>query len=390
MPRPRKTKPNHGNVYEVKVTTGKTLTGKLIRKSFYSSISKADAKAQAEQYLIESKAADLAGEVFVREGVNFQTWAEKWLSTYKRGKVKDNTYEGTYRNPTENHLIPYFGNALLTDIRPIDVQAFFDQKGKKYSLESMRKMRACLRTIFETAVENDLCRKNPVTRNLVLKSAVPTAEKRTYTQEQYDVVHAFAETHPFGLPILVLLETGMSRSELLGLRWEDFDEKEGLLHIHEGLVDQKDTATGKWATVSDGLKNSYRERVVPIGRELVRRIALSPKVVSVGGNVKHGIPPTPKITAFIFHSPQGGPYSPKNWVNRVYKPFMAALVATHPDVPALNPHELRHTRATLWKDQKVDLFSIAKLLGHSDLEMLVKRYAHNNVDALKEALGLAK
>ena len=77
-----------------------------------------------------------------------------------------------------------------------------------------------------------------------------------------------------------------------------------------------------------------------------------------------------------------------NWTNRVFKPFMRDLQKSYPDVPALNPHELRHTRATLWKDDGVDLFSIAKLLGHSDLDMLAKRYAHNNVDTLKRALGL--
>lgn len=388
MPRPRRSKPNHGNLYEVKITIGKTITGKLIRKSFYSSISKADAKAQAEQYLITAKAAELVGEVFVQKDVDFRTWAEKWLETYKKGKVKDNTYDGTYRNPTEKHLIPYFGSALLTDIRPIDVQAFFNEKGKTSSLEGLKKMRTCLRAIFDTAVENDLCRKNPVTKNLILKSEVAPIEKRTYTQEQYDVVHAFAETHPSGLPILVLLETGMSRSELLGLKWEDFDKKERLIHIQNGLVEQKDAETGKWTTVSDGLKNEYRERVIPIGKELAARIELAPRVVNVGGNAKLGIPPTPKITTFIFHAPHGGAYAPKNWVRRVYQPFMEDLVAAHPEIPALNPHELRHTRATLWKDQKVDLFSIAKLLGHSDLDMLAKRYAHNNIDSLKEALGL--
>jgi hypothetical protein len=60
--------------------------------------------------------------------------------------------------------------------------------------------------------------------------------------------------------------------------------------------------------------------------------------------------------------------------------------AVHPDIPILNPHELRHTRATLWKDDGVDLYTIAKLLGHVDLDMLSKRYAHNSIAALKKAL----
>lgn len=249
-------------------------------------------------------------------------------------------------------------------------------------------MRACLRAIFETAIDNDLCRKNPVTKTIVLHSAVQESEKRVFTKEQYDTAHAFAETHPDGLGILVLMETGISRSELLGLRWEDFDPAAGLLYIRQGLVQQKDSQTGKVITVSSGLKNDHRKRVIPLHPNLVARLAAKPRVVHVGGNAKKGTAPLPVITEYIFHAPSGGPFTPMNWTNRVFKPFMDALHAKHPEVPPLNPHELRHTRATLWKDDGVDLFSIAKLLGHADLDMLAKRYAHNNIDTLKKALGL--
>ena len=50
MGRPKKEKPNHATgMYEVKVTIGHTFDGKPIRKSFYSSTSKAAAKAKAEE-----------------------------------------------------------------------------------------------------------------------------------------------------------------------------------------------------------------------------------------------------------------------------------------------------------------------------------------------------
>jgi hypothetical protein len=44
MGRPKKEAPNHGGLYEVKVTIGKGIDGKTIRKSFYSPVSKRDAK----------------------------------------------------------------------------------------------------------------------------------------------------------------------------------------------------------------------------------------------------------------------------------------------------------------------------------------------------------
>ena len=101
-----------------------------------------------------------------------------------------------------------------------------------------------------------------------------------------------------------------------------------------------------------------------------------------------GIPPTMIETEYIFHSSTGGMLSPTNWYKRNYKTFMASVIAQHPEIPFLTPHELRHTRATLWKDAGVDLFSIAKLMGHADLDMLAKRYAHNNVETLRKALQI--
>ena len=119
MPRPKKEKPNHGNLYEVKITIGKTLDGKLIRKSFYSEISKADAKKQAEQWKIDQAVAEQSGESFVTQDVTFREWAKKWLETYKRPNVRPNTFQNSCLNPVDKHLIPYFGDARLRDIRPI-------------------------------------------------------------------------------------------------------------------------------------------------------------------------------------------------------------------------------------------------------------------------------
>jgi len=88
----------------------------------------------------------------------------------------------------------------------------------------------------------------------------------------------------------------------------------------------------------------------------------------------------------IFYSPEGKPYQPNNWANRVYQPFMRALHKQYPDIPELSPHELRHTRATLWIAQGIDPYMVARLLGHSDLKMLTKIYDHTSEETLRNAL----
>ena len=62
-------------LYEYKGTVGKDMSGKAIRKSFYSSISLDDAKKQHAQYMIEQKAAEITGTVFVETGTTFAEMA---------------------------------------------------------------------------------------------------------------------------------------------------------------------------------------------------------------------------------------------------------------------------------------------------------------------------
>ena len=58
------------------------------------------------------------------------------------------------------------------------------------------------------------------------------------------------------------------------------------------------------------------------------------------------------------------------------------------DIPILNPHELRHTRASIWVNESKNLFAIADQMGWSDLDILRKRYAHGDINQLRKQLDL--
>lgn len=374
--------------FEHKITLGKDWEGKLVRKSFYSSKSKADAKKKAEKYRAQYELELLCGGDSQKKKTLFKDWAYKCLDLYKRPYVKGNTYSGTYLQPVKLHLIPAFGNMALDDIRPFHIQAYINCMSEKYKPETVRKDFTVLSFIMQHAVDNGICRANPANKSIHLPK-IERSDKKVYTQSQYDIAYEFAKKHPDGLSIMLMMATGISRSELLGLTWEDFDAVAGVLSINQGLVAYQNLEDKSWVMESNGLKNEYRRRSIPIiDKELVKRLAEKPREISYKPHgSKEYITVTPK---HIFHSPEGKPYQPNNWNNRVFIPFMKALHEAHPEVPILSAHELRHTIATLWIGCGIDPYMAARLLGHSDITMLLKRYEHTQVDTLRSVLEKAK
>ena len=65
---------------------------------------------------------------------------------------------------------------------------------------------------------------------------------------------------------------------------------------------------------------------------------------------------------------------------------MRELQKAHPEIPTLSAHELRHTRASLWIAGGMEPYMAARLLGHTDLKMLLKIYDHTNVETLRKAM----
>lgn len=372
MGRPKKEKPNRVNgIYEVKVTIGHDPMGRPIRKSFYSKISKEAAKAKAEQFKVDQAVYDITGETPQSNDIAFSAWAEKVLESLK-GTVKDSTYDFHYCIPVMKHLIPYFKSARMNRIRRIDIQNYFNSIQHDYSLETMKIHKMILHKIFESAVQNDIIHKNPCD-SIKLISKKEKTKKSTYTQEQCDLVMRYATSHRYGLDIILMLSYGITRSELLGIQWDDIDMEKMTLHIQHGVTDVKNSVTGKMEVVIGKPKNDFRDRLIPLHQF----------VVDLLKQRKHE-------STFVFCNGKGNVQSPRTWSRRHYDVFMRDMHSYYAkqkiDVPILKPHELRHTRATLWVNSGANLFAIANVLGHADLEMLRKRYAHNDVEATRKLL----
>lgn len=387
MARPKKEQPNRADgLYEVKRIVGHKMDGEPIRKSFYSSISKADAEAKYMQYKLEHEIANITGEGFKERDVTFAVWARKWMLTI-RGTVKDSTYALTYVNSVENHLIPYFGASYLSDIQQINVQSYFSNAGQKLAKETLKKIYRCLYQIMESAIDNNLLNRNPC-RNIKLTSNIKPIVKQVYSEEDVSRLIEYARTHRYGLEIETLVRLGLSRSELLGIQWDDIDCDNQILHIKHGVADVKNSITGKMEVVVGEPKTEYRVRDVPLPKDLVQAIQNKPRYVKIRSKQSQKT----VETDFVFHNAQGQVCSPRTWSRRHYDVFMSDMHTYYLnrdiDMPILTPHELRHTCASLFVNSDKNLYAIATLLGWADLKMLKERYAHPDINAIRSNLEL--
>jgi integrase len=127
----------------------------------------------------------------------------------------------------------------------------------------------------------------------------------------------------------VLIATGLRRSELLGLRWSDFDADAGAITITGKVVRE----TGKGLICVDATKTAAGRRTLPLPKFAVDMLALRRAKPYLG---EHDV---------IFASTAGTLRDPNNF-GRCWRTVRDEL-----GVPEVTTHSFRKTVATLIDDE---------------------------------------
>jgi integrase len=146
-------------------------------------------------------------------------------------------------------------------------------------------------------------------------------------------------------PILVLaLNTGMRRGEILGLKWHDIDFKRDIITL-------LDTKNGEKREV-------YMNEQVKTALIRVRKNPVSP---------------------YIFCDKDGKPY------HDIRKSFWTVLRKS--GIKDFHFHDLRHTFASHLVMSGIDLNTVRELMGHKDIRMTL-RYSHLSPSYKRSAIDL--
>lgn len=296
--------------------------------------------------------------------MTLKAWIPTWLSQYKRGTMKGTSYhqlELLVRQIPDDLL-----DLPLSEIKPMELQAFFNCFASHYSKSYVDKMRVMIRGLFRTALENDLVKKDPMV--YVRVPSVAEQQRESFTSEEVKLITTYAmsyNNHRVAVAILTLLFTGLRRGELLGLKWDDLHGN--ILTVNRAVF----IDNGRPCVVEGSAKTKTSLRVIPLIPEL-----------------EYLIRGLPRRGEYIFSNTKGGLIHPRNF-SRSYESFFARLREAEPSVRFLSPHCCRHSFATLSLTSGANLRTIQQLMGHADIKTTA-RYMHPDLSIMTSAIQQMK
>jgi integrase len=171
------------------------------------------------------------GQRIDRDEQTVKEFLTRWLA-WKEGHVRARTLDG-YKGYIERHIYPALGKSPLVALRVEDVQGMLDKRKGTMAPQSVKKLRDILRNAL-----NDAVRWGEVERNVAALARIPRQEYKrveALTSKQAAALLKQVEGDRLEALYILSLATGLRRSEVLGLRWEDIDLEERTLEVRRGL-----------------------------------------------------------------------------------------------------------------------------------------------------------
>ncbi len=325
-------------------------------KKRYRSEAVRGTRAQAERRLTEIlREIDMGSSVPKPSGLTVGEYLEGWLRDPMEARVRLRTLEG-YQLHVRGNIVPRIGAVPLgrLTVRQVqDMEADLLRSGGRDGRGLSPRTVIHVHRVLYTALKHAL-RLELVSRNVAAAVQPPRAPRyqaRTLTWDEARSFFAGVPNQLFRSIFLLAFQTGLRRSEILGLQWRDVDLSGGFLSVRRGLV--KLSSDG--AVLND--PKSGRGRVVDLGSDAIR--GLRSHLESFPGNGN-----------FVFCHSGGEPLQPAS----VSKAFQRA--ASDAGLEGLRFHDLRHTHASLMLAEGVHLKVVSERLGHSSIAITADTYSH--------------
>ncbi|WP_373069889.1 tyrosine-type recombinase/integrase [Sulfurimonas sp.] len=274
---------------------------------------------------------DLVKEVFIDKSKHLK---RKTLKAYATAKDK--------------HILPYFGDKMVTDIKPIDIKNFQDDLvAKGLNSSSIRFPRVILKEAFNLAILSEHIISNPIVMVGVPKIKKKEQKPKPFTLDEIDLILSSA-AGPLRNFLGISFFTGMRSGELLALKWEDVDFETETITINK--------------TIADGAINSAKtkssERDIEMIPQVIEFFKAQQLVTFLNGS-------------YVFLNARNNHYGNNMTMYSKYQDLLKKL-----KLEKRSLHNTRHTFASIMLNNGIDPLWVSNTLGHSNLQITLKIYTH--------------
>ena len=317
-------------------------------------------KKDADRVLRERLAAIENGGYVGRDTETVGRFLTRWLETYAATNTTLRTQEG-YRGNIQRYIAPAIGSVELQKLTALHIQKMYAGLlerglGNRTVLHVHRVLRKALA---------DGVKWGLLVRNVADAATSPRPENKEMEMWDTETIARFigaTESHRFRDFYLLALLTGLRRSELCGLKWDNVD----LVARRLSVVSTLQRIIGKGHVEGQ-----------PKNRHSRRSVALSPQAVDVlhamrGQQIEYQLAAGPlwQSTGYVLTQVDGRPMNPI----KVTQEFTALVRKA--GLPHLTLHGLRHAHATLLLIAGVHPKVVSERLGHSNIAITMDTYSH--------------
>ncbi len=360
-------------------------------------------KAELIKEIDNLKYEVIHGIVGKADKLTFGKWFQVWLDDFKRGRIKETSYNN-YLNLYKNNLEERLGRKQLDSIKPLHIQRLYTEllEVRGISTKYLSNINSMLYNVFKIAIHNGLLVKNPCEGVDLPK--MEQKEKRVLTVQEQALFLEYLHTERWQYyePLFIfMLGTGVRIGEALGLQWSDVDFENREVHINHTLVYTKNREYNEHQFSLQSPKTATSKRAIPMNDDVYRALRQQWKNIAelhlyMGEEWK----PLKGFENIVFVGYQGRPrqttdvgHTLKDIIAYINKEEEKKATERHTTpfvMEDFHPHTLRHTFATRAFEAGVEGKVVQAYLGHASIKMTLDTYTHVASDKLHEDMQKIK
>lgn len=336
------------------------VTGKEIRKWHPAGTNRADAEKLAAHLATEAHRENRRSRSLTFGAYLTQDWLPGKANT-----LATSTWQ-SYRRKIERHILPTLGTIPIRRLTVAHLERLYDSKLRPNNTDvralapkTVLEVHLIIRGALGHAVERGILGRNvALVAHAPRLRSIPKYEAQAWTPDQLSEFLRSAMGHRHFAALWLAANTGMRRSELLGLKWTDIDLDKSTVSINRGLV-----AVGYELHESRG-KTANSRRSIDLDTTTVDILRAWRQWMTAEETVRGG------PSEHLFVTGDGQPVHPHS-ISQTFE-----RIARNAGLPAIRFHDLRHTHATLLIKEGIPVKVVSERLGHATTAFTIETYQH--------------